>query len=122
MKRLADWVGGAVSGVVTYRLWKKWREPEPVPATAPAGEEPDERAGGRVNLLAADRERRAARGDVEELGRAALRLVVLGDDGLARVPAVRVQPERLDPQAMPDRDPVRVLLRGELVKVCLLVC
>ena len=42
MKRLADWIGGAVWGVVTYRLWKRWRQP--VGATAPATEETDDRA------------------------------------------------------------------------------
>jgi hypothetical protein len=42
MKRLADWIGGAVWGVVAYRLWKRWRKP--VAATAPAAEEIDDRA------------------------------------------------------------------------------
>jgi hypothetical protein len=40
MKRLADWIGGAVWGVVTYRLWKRWRRPAVVPVVA----EPDDRA------------------------------------------------------------------------------
>jgi len=43
MKRLADWIGGAVWGVVTYRLWKRWRHPA-APATAPVGVETDDRA------------------------------------------------------------------------------
>ena len=42
MKRLADWIGGAVGGVVTYRLWSRWRRP--AVATAPAAEETDDRA------------------------------------------------------------------------------
>ena len=42
MRRLADWIGGAVWGVVTYRLWKRWRRP--AAATAPASVEPDDRA------------------------------------------------------------------------------
>ena len=42
MKRLADWIGGAVWGVVTYRLWKRWRRP--AVATAPAADETDDRA------------------------------------------------------------------------------
>ena len=41
MKRLADWIGGAVGGVVTYRLWSRWRRP--AVATAPAAEETDDR-------------------------------------------------------------------------------
>jgi hypothetical protein len=40
MRRLADWIGGALSGVVAYRLWKRWRKPAP----APAAEEVDDRA------------------------------------------------------------------------------
>ena len=43
MRRLADWIGGAVWGVVTYRLWKRWRRP-PAVATVPAVEETDDRA------------------------------------------------------------------------------
>ena len=42
MKRLADWIGGAVWGVVTYRLWKRWRQP--AVAAGPAVEETDDRA------------------------------------------------------------------------------
>jgi len=42
MKRLADWMGGAVWGIVTYRLWKRWRKP--VPAIASVAEETDDRA------------------------------------------------------------------------------
>ena len=42
MKRLADWIGGAVGGVVTYRLWSRWRRP--AVATAPVAEETDDRA------------------------------------------------------------------------------
>ena len=42
MKRLADWIGGAVGVVVTYRLWSRWRRP--AVATAPAAEETDDRA------------------------------------------------------------------------------
>ena len=42
MKRLADWIGGAVWGVVTYRLWKRWRTPSA--ATVPAAGETDDRA------------------------------------------------------------------------------
>jgi hypothetical protein len=40
MKRLADWLGGALSGVVAYRLWKRWQKP----VAASAGEEIDDRA------------------------------------------------------------------------------
>ncbi len=40
MKRLADWIGGALSGVVVYRLLKRRQKPEP----APAAEESDDRA------------------------------------------------------------------------------
>ena len=42
MRRLADWIGGAVWGVVTYRLWKRWRRP--AVATGPATAEADDRA------------------------------------------------------------------------------
>jgi hypothetical protein len=44
-RRFVDWVGGAVSGVAVYRLWKRWQgaEPGPWPEPAPA-EETDERA------------------------------------------------------------------------------
>jgi hypothetical protein len=42
MRRFLDWLGGAVWGVVAYSLWKRWRKP--VAATAPAAEEPDDRA------------------------------------------------------------------------------
>ena len=42
MKRLADWIGGAVWGVVTYRLWRRWRRP--AVASAPAADETDDRA------------------------------------------------------------------------------
>ena len=42
MKRLADWIGGAVWGVVTYRLWKRWRGP--AAATEPSTEDTDARA------------------------------------------------------------------------------
>ena len=50
MRRLADWIGGAVWGVVTYRLWKRWRQP--APATATAGEEPDDRDADAPSELA----------------------------------------------------------------------
>jgi len=43
MRRLADWLGGAIWGVVTYRLWKRWRKPN-ADAAAPATEETDDRA------------------------------------------------------------------------------
>ena len=42
MRRLADWIGGAVWGVVAYRLFKRWRRP--AVATTPAAEETDDRA------------------------------------------------------------------------------
>ena len=42
MKRLANWIGGVLSGVVAYLLWRWWRKP-PV-TTAPAVEETDDRA------------------------------------------------------------------------------
>ena len=42
MKRLADWIGGAVWGVVAYRLFKRWRGP--AVATGPAVDETDDRA------------------------------------------------------------------------------
>jgi hypothetical protein len=44
MRRLRDWIGAVVAAIVTYRLWKKWRQPAPVPATAPVAEETDDRA------------------------------------------------------------------------------
>ena len=53
MKRLADWVGGAVWGVVTYRLWKRWRRP--VPVSVPPGDESDARAEELRAKLAAAR-------------------------------------------------------------------
>jgi hypothetical protein len=45
MRRLADWIGGALWGVLAYRLWKRWSgdEREPWPEPAPV-EESDERA------------------------------------------------------------------------------
>jgi hypothetical protein len=42
MRRFADWLGGAVWGVVAYRLWKRWRKP--LAATGPDAAEPDDRA------------------------------------------------------------------------------
>lgn len=48
MKRLADWIGGAVWGVVTYRLWKRWRRPEV--AAAPAAESDDRAEELRAKL------------------------------------------------------------------------
>jgi hypothetical protein len=42
MRRLADWIGGAVSGVVAYRLWK--RRQQPAVATGPTDAEADDRA------------------------------------------------------------------------------
>lgn len=42
MKRLADWIGGAVWGVVAYKLFKRWRGP--AVATAPVAGETDGRA------------------------------------------------------------------------------
>ena len=42
MRRFLDWIGGAVSGVLAYRLWKRWRKPAPAPA--PVVEEADDRA------------------------------------------------------------------------------
>jgi len=42
MRRLLDWIGGAVWGVIAYRLFKRWRRP--AVATAPAAEETDDRA------------------------------------------------------------------------------
>jgi hypothetical protein len=42
MRRLTAWVGGAVSGVVAYRIVKRRRHP--AAATAPAAEPADDRA------------------------------------------------------------------------------
>jgi len=42
MRRLTAWIGGAVSGVVAYRLVKRRRSP--AVATGPAAEETDDRA------------------------------------------------------------------------------
>ena len=42
MRRFLDWIGGAVSGVLAYRLWKRWRKPAPAPV--PVVEEADDRA------------------------------------------------------------------------------
>jgi hypothetical protein len=44
MKRLAAWIGGVVSGVMAYRLFKSWRSSAPAPTSAPAAEETDDRA------------------------------------------------------------------------------
>ena len=44
MRRLRDWIGAVVTALVTYRLWKKWRQPAPASATAPVAEETDDRA------------------------------------------------------------------------------
>ena len=54
MRRLADWIGGAVWGIVTYSLWKRWRKP--AVATAPAAEETDDRAEELRAKLAESRE------------------------------------------------------------------
>ena len=40
MRRLLDWIGGALSGILAYRLLTRPRTPE----AAPVPEEPDERA------------------------------------------------------------------------------
>jgi hypothetical protein len=42
MRRLADWIAGAVSGVVAYRVWK--RRHKPAPTTGPADADADDRA------------------------------------------------------------------------------
>jgi hypothetical protein len=42
VKRLVDWIGGAVSGVLAYRLWKRRRNP--AVAGAPVADTPDDRA------------------------------------------------------------------------------
>ena len=42
MRRFVDWIGGALWGVVAYRLWKRWRRPEPT--TAAVVVEADDRA------------------------------------------------------------------------------
>ena len=52
MRRLADWIGGALSGVVVYRLWKRRQRP----ATAPVSEETDDRAEELRAKLAESRE------------------------------------------------------------------
>ena len=44
MRRLRDWIGAVVAAIVTYRLWKKWRQPTAAPATEPVAEETDDRA------------------------------------------------------------------------------
>jgi CO dehydrogenase/acetyl-CoA synthase epsilon subunit len=48
MKRLADWIGGAVWGVVAYRLFKRWRRP--AVATGPAVETDDRAEELRAKL------------------------------------------------------------------------
>jgi len=48
MKRLADWIGGAVWGVVAYRLFKRWRAP--AVATGPAAETDDRAEELRAKL------------------------------------------------------------------------
>jgi hypothetical protein len=53
VKRLADWIGGALSGVFVYRLLKRRREVES--ATAPASEETDDRAEELRSKLAESR-------------------------------------------------------------------
>lgn len=42
MRRLADWSGGALWGIVAYSLWSRRRKP--AAATGPAPEERDDRA------------------------------------------------------------------------------
>jgi len=42
MRRLTNWVAGAVAAIVGYRLWKRRQKPEA--ATAPPAEETDDRA------------------------------------------------------------------------------
>src|SRR6476659_8095357 len=59
---------------------------------------------------------------VVELGRAARGLFVLGDHGAVFLPPPQVDAEGLDSEVVADRDPVRPLLRGDLVDVSLLVC
>jgi hypothetical protein len=44
MRRYLDWMGGALWGVVVYRLWKRWRGEEPGPLPEPAHVEPDDPA------------------------------------------------------------------------------
>ncbi len=53
MKRLADWIGGALGGVVAYRLWK--RRQKPAVATGPAAAEMDDRAEELRTKLAESR-------------------------------------------------------------------
>jgi hypothetical protein len=43
MRRLTAWIGGAASGVVAYRFWRRHSQPEPVPPE-PTPVEPDDRA------------------------------------------------------------------------------
>src|SRR5439155_13504016 len=73
------------------------------------GRDVDERAGGRIELLAADRERGAAGEDDVQLLVAA-GLLVLGDDLLPRPAGPEVDAERLDPEVVADGDEVVELL------------
>src|SRR3954465_12143857 len=42
MGRLRNWIAGVLGGIGAHRLFKRWQSP--APATAPAAEEPDDRA------------------------------------------------------------------------------
>jgi hypothetical protein len=45
MRRLVDWLGGALSGIALYRLWKRWlAEPEP----AALGADPAEKLRAKL--------------------------------------------------------------------------
>ena len=39
MRRFLDWLGGVVSGIALYRLWRRWQEPGVEPVTADPAEE-----------------------------------------------------------------------------------
>jgi hypothetical protein len=67
MRRLADWIGGAVWGVFTYRLWKRWRTP--AVTDAPVGETDDRAQELRAKLAesrASDEPSPAEPGESEE--------------------------------------------------------
>src|SRR5207249_7015846 len=102
-------------------------EDERVPARAPRSlrarvGDPYARPGRSVHLVPSDGERGLSLDHVVELGGAARGLVVLGDHGAIVLLAPEIDAERLDAEVVPNRDPVRPLVRGDLVDVGFLVC
>src|SRR5215470_6066856 len=81
------------------------------------GVDPQTRPDRGLDLLAADRERRVAVYGVVELRLAVLAVIVLGDERAVVAAPPDVDAEGLDSEVVSHGNPVRPLVRGDLVDV-----